>query len=57
MPDGQPGATLKPVKTTDVYRTHAAAGGAEQKYPSPGCRSGAGRRQLGGLLRHRRDCG
>ncbi len=40
MPDGQPGATLKPVKTTDVYRTHAAAGGAEQKYPSPGCRSG-----------------
>lgn len=38
MPDGQPGATLKPVKTTDVYRTHAAAGGAEQKYPSPGCR-------------------
>ncbi len=41
MPDGQPGATLKPVKTTDVYRTHAAAGGAEQKYPSPGCRSEA----------------
>lgn len=44
MPDGQPGATLKPVKTTDVYRTHAAAGGAEQKHLSPGCRSSAGRR-------------
>ncbi|GKO44844.1 hypothetical protein NUBL21974_22040 [Klebsiella quasipneumoniae] len=29
MPDGQPGATLTPVKTTDVYRTDAAAGGAE----------------------------
>ncbi len=54
MPDGQPGVTLTPVKTTDVYRTDAAAGGAEQKYHPPGRRSGAGRRQLGGVLRNRR---